>query len=809
MIEFDLSKVEQSMRAFAARAWHEFQLVPWRLRLLWSRCQDLLYAFVRLLEGPARLAMRVWNTVRPSWPIALAAVVATWLATQTGQGWVVLTSITEDSSALLKSAALVLITSLAQYLIALDLMSRYFPFTANGLSGVRGQLWTAALISIQTPFWLCVFYLGDAYRAQLVSTAVAGVGAALSGAFVFGVTVALLAAAFFLIGRRLVHIWGSPLSPIMVLDPALRFAKYAVWGAAILSALCLLFFADAPAQVGPIGVLVIGATIWGVAIAFLVSLIVQRGGAITVAALIISVGLALSLNRDHHLVRTLEAPPAQITSAETYASQWLAARQVGADGRDDTPIPAYVIIAEGGGMRAALHTAALLAALDHDPAAHFYDNIYVMSGTSGGALGLAAYAAMKRDEVDPEDVEAFLRTDHLSPLIAGLFLADAPAELAPLPHIPDRAEFFERSLERGWRSVSVGRDAFAQPFAAVLPPAQPRAPDGPPIAPAMLFQTVVANTGELEMVGTVTFGDGARRSGAPVNVLSHIASDETLSLSAAVDLSARFPLVSPGGVIETQSDNAANAERRIYVDGGYFDNSSAASALPAVRQLMRQAAEGCQPERRADRACLSDRLRIVVIHIFTRTLTANGSQDVQSESPVDELSIPLRAFTLARRVSGHGPAEALCRAVANDVAINWPNGRHYATDSCALVRELYNDRPQPLYKRSPVPVAPRCTAADIAQRQAGWMTPGQALAVAGGAAPDEVVCALTGRRVPWISAALDAAERPGDRGFAPLGWYLSGGDDAIIEQAGARALLVSRALCVLRTPADQSVEQCE
>ena len=803
MIEFDFSKWKEATRALGAKAWHEVQLIPWRLRLLWSRGQDLLYALVRLLEHPARALMRFWNTVRPSWPIALAAVIASCLATQTGQGWIVLTSVAGDGGVLFKSVLFVLITSLAQNLIALDLMSRYFPFTANGLAGVLGQSITAAVIALFTPFALTAFYVGEAYRAQLISTAVVGESGAFWAAGVFGGATLLLGAVFFVIARKFVHIWGSPLSPIMVLDPALRYAKGFVWTGAIAATIWLSFFDDAPAQAGPIGVLVIGATIWGVAIAFLVSLIVQRGGAITGAMLVASVVLALSLNRDHHLVRTIEAPQAQITSAETYASQWLAARRVDADGRDDTLIPAYVIIAEGGGMRAALHTAALLAALDTDSTTHFYDNIYLMSGTSGGALGLAAYAAMKRDRATPQEVENFLRTDHLSPLIAGLFLADAPAELAPLPHIPDRAESFERSLERGWRRIMIGGDAFAQPFASVLPPARPRAPGGPEIAPAMLFQTVVANTGELEMVGAITFGDGARRTGAPVNVLSHLAENETLPLSAAVDLSARFPLVSPGGVIETRSP--AN-ERRVYVDGGYFDNSSAASALPAVRQLMRQAAEGCQANQRG--ACFSDRLRIVVIHIFTRALTSNEAGAVQPESPIDELSIPLRAFTLARRVSGHGPAEALCRAVANEVAINSENERHYATDSCALVRELYNDRPYEGFKRSSVAVAPRCAAADIAQRQAGWMTPGQASAVAGAAAPDEVVCALTGRRLPWISAALDAAERPGDRGFAPLGWYLSGGGDAITEQARARAAIVARALCVLRTPADQSVEQC-
>lgn len=805
MIEFDHSKWKAAVRTFGAKAWHEIQLIPWRLRLVWSRCQDLLYTIIRLLEHPARALMRFWNTARPSWPIALAAAVASWLATQTGQGWVVLTSVAADGGVLFKSAMLVLITSLAQNLIALDLMSRYFPFTANGLAGVLGQLFTAGFIAILTPLALFVFYFGEAYRAQLISTDIVGEGGVFCAAAVFGATTAFLCVAFFVIARKFVHIWGSPLSPIMVLDPVLRRARDFVWAGAIAATIWLSFFDDAPAQAGPIGVLVIGATIWGVAIAFLVSLIVQRGGAITVGVLVASVLLALSLNRDHHLVRTIEAPQSEITSAETYASQWLAARRVDADGRDDTPIPAYVIIAEGGGMRAALHTAALLAKLDADPAAHFYDNIYLMSGTSGGALGLAAFAAMKRDGATPDEVDGFLRTDHLSPLIARLFLADAPAELAPLPRIPDRAAAFERSLERGWRRIMIDGDAFALPFASVLPPARPRASDGPEIAPAMLFQTVVANTGELEMVGAITFGDGARRTGAPVNVLSHLSENETLSLSAAVDLSARFPLVSPGGIIETRSPAH---ERRVYVDGGYFDNSSAASALPAVRQLMRQAAEGCQANQRG--ACYSDRLRVIVIHIFTRTLTSNETEAVQPESPIDELSIPLRAFTLARRVSGYGPAEALCRAVANEVAVNSENERHYATDSCALVRELYNDRPHEDLKPSSVAVAPRCAAADMARRQAGWMTPGQASAVAGAAAQDDVICALTGRRLPWISAALDAAERPGDRGFAPLGWYLSGdGDgDRITEQARTRAEVVARALCVLRTPADQSVEQC-
>ena len=77
-------------------------------------------------------------------------------------------------------------------------------------------------------------------------------------------------------------------------------------------------------------------------------------------------------------------------------------------------MPLVIVTAEGGGIRAAFWTASALGALcDFSPGTE--NQIFGLSGVSGGSLGIAVFAALIRDRslLSPQDLAATSKADSL------------------------------------------------------------------------------------------------------------------------------------------------------------------------------------------------------------------------------------------------------------------------------------------------------------------------------------------------------------------------------------------------------------
>ena len=240
--------------------------------------------------------------------------------------------------------------------------------------------------------------------------------------------------------------------------------------------------------------------------------------------------------------------------------------------------PLYVN-AHGGGLRAAVFTAQVLARADDATCGGFGKQVAAFSGVSGGSVGIATYLLARQELVarggwgtcardasgKPIDtpladiVTGALVQDHLSPVISRMLAVDAPH----LWGSPVRGQ----ALLDSWngaliRSLQARFDdskaddfaAFALPMAALT--------GGLDAPPAVYFNATDADSGHITWFSNTQGGVAAtyRQAARPVQ----------LSVGQAVLHSARFPIVTPAGAFASPWDDKRTAR---LVDGGYADNS--------------------------------------------------------------------------------------------------------------------------------------------------------------------------------------------------------------------------------------------
>ncbi len=293
--------------------------------------------------------------------------------------------------------------------------------------------------------------------------------------------------------------------------------------------------------------------------------------------------------------------------------------------------PIVLVSAEGGGIRSAHFTAAVLARLaDHCP--RLARRIFAVSAVSGAAIGAAAYRA-SLDVMPLEDdgacnldesaapgprqqaLDAMFRRDHLSPALAKQMFPELVQAFMPASTTDSERAFFpqtdrqrglELSLEQAFADA-FGVDRNDNPFTASAFGAlgEPRA------APHLLINLTETSSGGVYVASDLDLANMRARhrwlhdfrciwSPAPANDLVEPACNQSpdFRLSTLAASSARFPVVSPVGSVRTQ-----DATYR-FVDGGYFDNSGAETLSAVAEHLQRQARERRQPAP-----------RIAVLHI--------------------------------------------------------------------------------------------------------------------------------------------------------------------------------------------------
>ena len=241
-------------------------------------------------------------------------------------------------------------------------------------------------------------------------------------------------------------------------------------------------------------------------------------------------------------------------------------------------IPLFLVSAAGGGARAAYWTGAVLGRLqDTNPC--FARHIFAISSVSGGSLGAGVFTALLADQAPPAapldpcrpatgerrlavPTMEILAQDFLSPVIAKMVAPDLLQRFLPLAVRP-----FDRSLglEEAWEKNPPGSRRFRGPFLDLWK-------SDPLGVPALVLNSTHVETGRRVLTSSMRLG------GPPpdaildtVDLLSEIGRD--LPLSAAVHNSARFSYVSPAGTVHDKAGQRAHL-----VDGGYFENSGAATA---------------------------------------------------------------------------------------------------------------------------------------------------------------------------------------------------------------------------------------
>lgn len=256
-------------------------------------------------------------------------------------------------------------------------------------------------------------------------------------------------------------------------------------------------------------------------------------------------------------------------------------------------LPGVIINAYGGGLRAAIYTAQVLALADDASCGEFGNHIRALSGVSGGSLGIAVYLTA-RQELQPlglwneknckpgkvtdtpltRVVTQALVQDHLSPAIAELLSFDLLPFSSPQRGI---------AMLNSWNDALI--DALkASPPAKAINGYEPQATlamrlwqlDGEiSPAPHVYFNTTDADTGERTWFSNMPRG---QQTSADVPKNYDIS---LMTLGDAVLHSARFPIISPAGAFPSSEESAPHR----FVDGGYADNSGAQTLVDRMFEI--------------------------------------------------------------------------------------------------------------------------------------------------------------------------------------------------------------------------------
>jgi hypothetical protein len=323
-------------------------------------------------------------------------------------------------------------------------------------------------------------------------------------------------------------------------------------------------------------------------------------------------------------VATLKRSALAGYSVASYFDAWYEdlARQEAGTG----PVPVVLVAADGGGIRAAYWTAAVLSRLQDltacDPVP-FARHVFAISGVSGGSLGAATFSAIAAARVQhPRDCHAdswtqeanvMLGRDFLSPVLANALFIDLPQRLLPVPLFNDRAIALEKSWEHSWRAADEQSPRlFGSPF-------QDLWSQHPFDVPLLFLNGTVVESGERSLVQPLA-ADPQVRDLTFANTLQLGSVYGTqLPLSSAVLLSARFTYVSPAGTIGW-IEKGEEHWRRV-VDGGYFDNSGTITLREIIHTLQAEQHRDGTPGRMRPP-------QLIVIHI--------GNDPKQQRVAVDE-----------------------------------------------------------------------------------------------------------------------------------------------------------------------------
>ena len=252
---------------------------------------------------------------------------------------------------------------------------------------------------------------------------------------------------------------------------------------------------------------------------------------------------------------------------------------------DTNALPKLVVVAtSGGGIRAAVWTAAILEGLEARIGPRFAESVRLIAGASGGMVGAGLYAANRVRLVAPsagESLAHVLAKDSLWPLMQTFLTRDLPSLFLPFHRDWDRGY----SLERTWhRNAPASARGELSPWRLTF--AQLREAELGGLTPSLIYSPLLVEDGRrllisnLDLRGlasehlpTLSLGEDGHlthsREQASVSAVEFFRlfpdAHTRFELCTAARLNATFPFVSPNVCLP------ADPPRRV-VDAGYLDN---------------------------------------------------------------------------------------------------------------------------------------------------------------------------------------------------------------------------------------------
>lgn len=303
--------------------------------------------------------------------------------------------------------------------------------------------------------------------------------------------------------------------------------------------------------------------------------------------LLLLAAILFSAWNDNHGVRRLDpdasAPPFTRPDLTVALDRWRRAQSPDARGE----LPLVMVATAGGGIRAAYWTATVLGSLSEAAELRMRDRLFAISGVSGGSVGAAVYRAVQADGGRSSRADgcgsprtcsqAVLAGELLGPAVAGLLYPDLAQRFLPPIGLPGRGAALERGFERSYRRV-MGSDRLAGSLVK-LATAETRG------WPYLALNATWVGNGRRITASNLRLDQAPLVSALAVDQLAELGRD--LAVSTAAHNSARFPGLSPAG--SWRDADGAIAGR--LVDGGYFENFGAETALDLLQAIERVAAE--------------------------------------------------------------------------------------------------------------------------------------------------------------------------------------------------------------------------
>lgn len=298
-----------------------------------------------------------------------------------------------------------------------------------------------------------------------------------------------------------------------------------------------------------------------------------------------------SLWNDNHRVRTLPREKFDRPALDDAIRTWR--DEIKAQYPERTNQPLFIVATEGGGIRAAYWTATVLGTLQ-DQDASFADHVFAISGVSGGSVGAAVFAALVADGVKADPIthrglaqrgQEVLGVDFLAPAMAALLYPDFLQRFVPvaIPYF-DRGSWLEKSWEKAWREMTAkipheASNRLAEPFLDLW------AKKKVAYVPALFLNGTSVEVGNRLIASNLLVegkefldaNDAAGKLLPQAEEAQRRAPEIDTPLSTAAHDSARFTYVSPAGRFDPDGSHV--------VDGGYFENSGAATALDILREV--------------------------------------------------------------------------------------------------------------------------------------------------------------------------------------------------------------------------------